>query len=162
MEQKGTNGGGFGLPNPLRQPLYHIPKDDSPVDFPPAVQRAENRVSDCNRHPGRLVRVDDWNQKLQQSSIPVDSAVTHGIPVLGVYLVHKSSLMVALHPVGQPGSSSRESVGIAPQVRGPQLGAISDRAVEYVWPLRLQHFPDHLLPLQRPWAIQQPLAPHPS
>ena len=162
MEQKGTNGGGFGLPNPLCQPLYHIPEDDSPVDFPPSVQRAKNCVSDCNCHPGRLVRVDDWNQKLQQSSILVDSAVTHGIPVLGVYLVHKSSLMVALHPVGQPGSSSRESVGVAPQVRGLQLGAISDRAVEYVWPLRLQHFPNHLLPLQRPWAIQQPLAPHPS
>ena len=127
MEQKGTNGGGFGLPNPLRQLLYHISKDDSLVDFPPAVQRAENSVPDCDRHPGRLFWVDDWDQKLQQLSMPVDPAVTHRVSVLGVYLVHKSSLMVALHPVGQPGSSSRESVGVAPQVRGPELRAISDR-----------------------------------
>ena len=100
MEQKGTNGGGFGLPNPLRQPLYHIPEDDSPIDFPPAVQRAKNRVSDCNRHPDRLVRVDDWDQKLQQSSMLVDPAVAYGVTVLGVHLMHKSSFMVALHPVG--------------------------------------------------------------
>ena len=100
MEQKGVDGGGFGLPNPLRQPLHHIPEDDSPVDFPSAVQRAEDRVSDRNRHPGRLVRVNDRDQKLQQSSVAVDPAVAHRITVLGVHLMHEPPFMVALHPVG--------------------------------------------------------------
>ena len=54
--------------------------------------------------------------------MPVDPAVAHGVTVLGVHLVHKPSFMVALHPVEQPGSSSRKSVCVAPQVCGPELG----------------------------------------
>ena len=161
MEEEWANGGGFGFPNPLCQPLHHIPEDESPVYFPSAVQCAENGVADCDRHPSRLIRVDDRNHELQQSSMPVDLAVAHRVSVLGVHLVHKPSFVVALHPVGQPGSSSRKSVHVAPQACGSELGAISDRVVEYVRPLRLQQLLDHLLPLQRLWAIQQPFAPHP-
>ena len=147
MEQKGANGGGFGFPNPLRQMLRHVPEDDSPVDLPSSVQCSEDGISDRDHHLGWLVRVDDWNQKLEEPSLPVVPAVAHGIPVLRVDLMHKSSLVVALYPVGQPGTSSREVVSIVPEVCSPELWVISDCAVEDVWPLRLHHLPDQLLPL---------------
>ena len=160
MKQKWANGGGFGFPNPLCQPLRHVPEDNSPVDFPSTVQCAEDSVSDRDRHLGWLVRVDDWNQEFEKPLLPVIPAVAHGIPVLGVDLMHKPPFVVALHPVGQTGTSSREVVSIAPQVCRPELGAISDCAVKDVRLLRLHHLPDQLLPLQRPWAFQQPFTPH--
>ena len=136
MEQKGANGGGFGLSNPLCQPLHHIPEDHSPVDFPPAVQRAEDCVADCNCHPGRLVHVGDRNQKLQQSSMPVDPVVAQEVSVLGIHLMHKPPFMVALRPVGQPGPSPRKSIRLPPQIRRPELWSIPNRRIKHVWALR--------------------------
>ena len=104
--------------------------------------------------------MDDQNQKFKKPSLPVVPSVAHGIPVLGVDLMHKPSFVVALHSVGQTGTSSRKVVSIVPQVCRPELGAISDCAVKDVRPLRLHHLPDQLLPLQRPWAFQQPFTPH--
>ena len=132
MEQKGANGGGFGLSNPLCQPLHEIPEDHSPVNFPPAVQSAEDRVADCNRHPGRLVRVEDRNHKLQQSPMSVDPAVAHRVSILGVHLMHEPPFMVARRPVGQPGPSPRKSIRLPPQIRRPELWSIPNHRVEHI------------------------------
>ena len=84
MEQKGANGGEFGFSNSLCQTLHHVPEDDTPIDLPTFVQRSEDGVSDRDRHPGWLVRVDNRNQKFEKSSLSVVPAVAHGIPILGV------------------------------------------------------------------------------
>ena len=154
MEEKRANGGGFGFPNPLCQPLRHVSEDDTPIDLPASIQHSKDCVSDRDRHPGWLVRVDDRDQKLEESSLPVVQTIAHGIPILGVDLVHEAPFVVALHPVGQLGTSSQKVVGVAPQVRGPKLWAIPDRSVKNIGSLRLHHLPDQLLPLQCPWALQ--------
>ena len=136
VEEKRANGGGFGFPNPLCQSLHHVPEDDTPVDLPASVQRAEEGVSNRDRHPGWLVRVDDRNQKLEKSSLPIVPTVTHGIPILGVDLVPETPFVVALHPVRQSGILSWEVVRIAPKIRSPKLWAIPDGRVEDVWALR--------------------------
>ena len=112
MEEKQANGSGFGFPNPLCQSLRHVLEDNTPVDLPASVQRAEEGVSDCDRHLGWLVRVDDRNQKLEKSSLPVVPTVAHGIPVCGVDLVPETPFVVAVHPVRQSGTPSWEVVRI--------------------------------------------------
>ena len=115
--------------------LHHVLEDNTPIDFLASVQRSEDGVSDHDHHSGWLVRVDDWNQKFEKPLLSVVPAVAHGIPVLGVDLMHKSSFMVALHSVGQPGTPSREVVCVAPKIRSPELWAIPDGRVEHVWAL---------------------------
>ena len=125
--------------------LRHVPEDDTPVNLPASGQRAEDRVSDHDHHPGWLVRVDDRNQKFEKLSLLVVPAVPHGIPVFGIDLMHKSSFMVALHLVGQPETSSQKVIRIAPQIGSPELWAIPDSAVEDIRSLRLHHLLDQLL-----------------
>ena len=114
MKQKWANGGGFGFPNPLCQPLRHVPEDNSLVDFPSTVQCAEDSVFDRDHHPSWLVRVDNRNQKFEESPLSVVPVVAHEIPVLGVDLVHEPPFVVALHPVEQSETASRKLVGIVP------------------------------------------------
>ena len=85
--------------------MRQIAEDNPLVHLSAPVQRSEDRIPDRNRHPGRLVRVDDQDLELQKPSLRVVLAVSHRILVLGVYLVQVASLVVALHLVGQPRTS---------------------------------------------------------